>query len=126
MKQKFYICSHCGNITAYAEYRGAAISCCGEKMTEMIPNTTEGATEKHLPVIRVEDGICSITVGRTNHPMSTSHYIKWVSLDTKQGNQKKFLIPDTSPEISFALADGDEVVCAYAYCNLHGLWRANI
>ena len=34
------------------------------------------------------------------------------------------LKPGEKPEASFALCEGDEVVAAYAYCNLHGLWKA--
>ena len=29
-----------------------------------------------------------------------------------------------APEVTFALVDGDEVEAVYAYCNLHGLWKA--
>ncbi|MBO6061828.1 MAG: superoxide reductase, partial [Clostridia bacterium] len=28
------------------------------------------------------------------------------------------------PKAYFALVEGDEAVAAYAYCNLHGLWKA--
>ena len=34
------------------------------------------------------------------------------------------LAPEEAPEAAFALAEGDEVVAAYDYCNLHGLWKA--
>lgn len=31
MAQKFYICSHCGNIIAFAKDNGVPVFCCGEK-----------------------------------------------------------------------------------------------
>ena len=29
---------------------GVPVMCCGQKMTEIIPGTSDGAVEKHLPV----------------------------------------------------------------------------
>ena len=51
MSQKFYICSHCGNIIAFVKDKGVPVICCGEKMKEIIPGTTDAAVEKHVPVI---------------------------------------------------------------------------
>ena len=51
---KFYICKHCGNIIAYVRSSGVPVVCCGEPMQEIIPGTTDGALEKHVPVIEVE------------------------------------------------------------------------
>ena len=56
--------------------------------------------------------------------MLPEHYIEWISLHTKQGNQRKELKPGEKPEAYFALCDGDEVIAAYAYCNLHSLWKS--
>ena len=56
--------------------------------------------------------------------MLPEHYIEWVSLQSKCGNQRKQLRPGDAPEVSFALTDGDEVEAVYAYCNLHSLWKA--
>ena len=65
------------------------------------------------------------TVGASApHPMIAAHHIEWVSLQTKAGNQRKALVVDGAPEVTFALTDGDEVEAVYAYCNLHGLWKA--
>ena len=65
-----------------------------------------------------------VQVGSVAHPMIPAHYIEWVSLQTKAGNQRKALAPEQAPEVTFALTDGDEVEAVYAYCNLHGLWKA--
>ena len=98
--------------------------CCGQKMTELVPNTTEAATEKHIPVCSVEGNKVTVTVSTVEHPMQEEHYIQWISLETKQGNQRKVLKPGDAPKAEFMICDGDEVITAYAYCNLHGLWKA--
>lgn len=122
---KFYRCEHCGNIIAFAENRGVPVSCCGQKMTELVPNTTEAATEKHIPVVvSNQNGLVEIAVGSTLHPMLPEHFIGWVAIETKEGNQRKTL--SSTPTISFALVPGDELVAVYAYCNLHGLWKATV
>ena len=124
MEQKFYICSHCGNIIAKVKDVGVPVMCCGQKMTEIIPGTTEASHEKHIPVYQVEGNIVTVRVGAVDHPMTAEHFIEWVSLQTKQGNQRKVLTPGQEPVVRFALCEGDEVEAVYAYCNLHGLWRA--
>ena len=93
MEQKFYICKHCGNIIAKVKDTGVPVICCGEPMSEIIPGTTDAAVEKHVPVWTVENGIVHVKVGSVEHPMLPEHYIEWVSLHTKQGNQRKELHP---------------------------------
>ena len=124
MEQRFYICEHCGNIIAMVHDSGVPIMCCGQKMKEIIPGTTDAAKEKHIPVYEVKDNKVFVTVGEVEHPMQSEHYIEWVSLQTKYGNQRKVLKPGDAPKVCFALCEGDEVEAVYAYCNLHGLWKA--
>ena len=124
MEQKFYVCSHCGNIIAKVKDVGVPVMCCGQKMTEIIPGTTEASQEKHIPVYQVAGNLVTVRVGAVDHPMAAEHFIEWVSLQTKQGNQRKVLQPGQEPTVTFALCDGDEVEAVYAYCNLHGLWKA--
>lgn len=124
MEQKFYICEHCGNIIAKVKDTGVPVMCCGQPMKEIVPDTVEASVEKHIPVYTVEGNIVKVTVGSVEHPMAPEHFIEWVSLQTKQGNQRKTLKPGEKPEVSFALCEGDEVEAVYAYCNLHGLWKA--
>ena len=124
MEQKFYVCSHCGNIIAKVKDVGVPVMCCGQKMTEIVPGTTEASHEKHIPVYQVEGNIVTVRVGAVDHPMTAEHLIEWVSLQTKQGNQRKVLAPGQEPVVRFALCEGDEVEAVYAYCNLHGLWKA--
>ncbi len=124
MEVKFYVCRHCGNIIAYVENSGVAVVCCGEKMQEMIPNTSDGAGEKHVPVISQEGKIVSIKVSTVEHPSVAEHYIKWIALQTNRGVQFRRLNPGDKPEAHFALLEGEEPVAAFEYCNLHGLWKS--
>lgn len=121
---KFYICKHCGNIIAYVASSGVKVVCCGDPMTELVPNSTDAAQEKHVPVVKVEGKKVTVTVGSTLHPMTAEHHIEWIAIHTKQGNQRKPLDVSGKPEAVFMLADGDEFIEAFAYCNLHGLWKA--
>lgn len=124
MEQKFYFCEHCGNMVAVVKESGVPMVCCGQNMTELIPGTTDAAVEKHVPVFEVNGTIVNVTIGSVEHPMIPEHYIEWISLQTKQGNQRKKLNPGDAPKASFALMDGDEVEAVYEYCNLHKLWKA--
>jgi superoxide reductase len=123
----FYKCDLCGNfITFLTEKTASTPVCCGEPMHEVTPNTTDAATEKHVPVVSVDGSTVSVRVGSVEHPMTEEHYIQFIILETKTGSQKKDLKPGEKPEAVFALADGEEPVAAYEYCNLHGLWKADI
>lgn len=121
---KFFKCEHCGNIITMVEDKGVPVMCCGEKMKEMIPGTTDAATEKHVPVYEVEGSKVKVSVGEVEHPMLEEHFIQWVALETKEGSQIKYLKPGEKPEVCFEICEGDAVEAVYEYCNLHGLWRA--
>jgi superoxide reductase len=121
---KFYVCKHCGNIIVYAKSSGVPVVCCGEPMQELVANTVDAAREKHVPVIAVDGTKVTVTVGAVEHPMLDAHHIEWIVLETKHGYQRKELKPGEKPAAEFALAGDDEVIAAYAYCNLHGLWKA--
>lgn len=122
MELKFYRCKHCGKIIAIVNDTKVPTICCGEAMEELIPGTTDAAVEKHVPVITKNGNIIEVKVGSVEHPMAPEHYIEWIALRTKQGNQRKILKPGDAPIATFALVDGDEVIEAFAYCNLHSLW----
>ena len=124
MKMKFYRCSHCGQIIAIVKETGVPVVCCGEPMVEVIPGTTDASLEKHVPVFTVEGNKVQVSVGSAPHPMLPEHYIEWVAIQTKFGNQRKQLSPGDEPKACFSICDGDEVEAVYAYCNLHSLWKA--
>ena len=125
MKAKFYICRHCGNLAELVNNSGVPMVCCGQKMEALIPNTTDAAGEKHLPVVTVEGDLVKISVGSVNHPMLAEHFIEWVYLETDRGGHRKDLEVGKAPVVNFALAD-EKPVAVYAYCNLHGLWKAEL
>lgn len=120
---KFYLCTHCGNIIAYVRDKGVSVMCCGQKMQEIVPGAVDASLEKHVPVVKIDGTLVTVSVGTNAHPMEEAHSIEWIALETKEGNQRKCLAPGRLPEASFALCEGDTVIAAYAYCNLHGLWK---
>jgi len=124
--QKFFICKICGNIIGMIHASGVPVVCCGESMTELVPNTVDAAQEKHVPVVEVNGSLVTVTVGSVEHPMTEAHYIQWIYLMTEQGGQRKCLSPGEKPQAVFALTEGDKPISAFEYCNLHGLWKSDI
>ena len=120
---KFYKCAHCGNIITKIEDKGVPVFCCGQKIDELVPNTSDGAGEKHVPVVEVNGKEVKVVVGEVTHPMIEEHHIAWIYLYTNKGGQFKYLDHTGAPEAVFALAEGEELIAAYEYCNLHGLWK---
>ena len=120
---KYYVCEHCGNIVEKVVDKGVPVMCCGQKMTEMVPGTSDGAAEKHVPVVEVEGNVVTVKVGEVEHPMLEEHYIGWVAIKTEQGMQRKYLKAGEKPEVVFVLAEGDKLLETYEWCNLHGLWK---
>ena len=51
---KFYRCDVCGKIVAMVKETAVSTICCGKPMRELVPGTTDGAAEKHVPVYKVE------------------------------------------------------------------------
>ena len=126
MAKRFFLCGKCGNIVGLISEGGGTLSCCGEPMQELVPNTTDAAQEKHVPVVTFDRRGCEVTVqiGTAAHPMTPEHRIEWVHVQTEKGGQVKHLQAGDAPEAVFHLTDDDKPVAAFAYCNLHGLWKA--
>lgn len=122
---RFFKCMHCGNIIGVIHNAGVPMMCCGEKMQELIPGTVDAAVEKHVPVVSIEGNIVTVKVGEVEHPMVEEHFIQWVYLQTNRGGQRKCLKPGDKPEVKFALCD-ETPVAVFEYCNLHGLWKADV
>lgn len=122
MTMKFFKCRHCGKIIAIVNERNVPTICCGEPMSEMVPNTSDGAVEKHVPVYEVKDNVVTVTVGEVKHPMMENHYIEWIAIETNFGNQRKILKPGEEPVVKFALLEGEKVIRVVEHCNLHGLY----
>lgn len=122
---RFFVCEHCGNIVGLIHDAGVPMMCCGQKMKQLEPGTVEASAEKHIPVVTVEGDIVKVVVGSVAHPMTEEHSIQWVYLQTDRGGQRKCLLAGDEPVVTFALAN-EKPVAVFAYCNLHGLWKADI
>ena len=106
--KKLYKSKSCGTIVGKVFDDGGVLACCGEDMEELVPKTADSATK--------------VTVGSTLHPMTEEHHIQFIILETNLGFQRKALKVDGEPVATFAIQDGEKVVAAYEYCNIHGFW----
>ncbi|MBQ9806884.1 MAG: (2Fe-2S)-binding protein [Clostridia bacterium] len=122
---KFYICEHCGNIIGLIHDSGVPMMCCGQKMTKLEPGVVEASHEKHIPEVTVEGNSVRVVVGSVEHPMTEEHSILWVYLQTDRGGYRKCLEVGKAPAVAFTLVN-ERPIAVYAYCNLHGLWKAEI
>ena len=95
-------------------------------MLELKAGTTDAATEKHVPVVAEKDGKVFVQVGEVIHPMLENHFIEWIYLLTDKGGTFHFLKPGDEPKTVFALLEDEVPLEVYEYCNLHGLWKADL
>lgn len=117
----FYKCGKCQSVAMELIPGDHA----GEKtFQELKANTVDASGEKHVPVITQNGDMVQVKVGELEHPMLEEHYIMWIYLETKQGGFLRKLCPGYKPEAEFRLCAEDQVVAAYGYCNLHGLWKS--
>jgi len=123
-ERRFCKCNLCGNIISFIENAGTDVSCCGEQMAEIKPNTTDAAVEKHIPVAVREGNKLIVTVGSVPHPMTAEHHIAWIVVAYDGRTQWIALPPTQAPSVDFMVSDSP--VTVYAYCNLHGLWVAEL
>jgi superoxide reductase len=126
LSPKFYACARCGNIVDLINDKSVPLVCCGEKMSQLVPNIVDASVEKHLPVITqaTADSI-SVQVGSVLHPMESGHHIAFVYVESTQGSQRKNLNINEEPKLTFCFSN-DKPTAVYAYCNLHGLWKTEI
>lgn len=121
---KLYKCKHCGNVAWKLVDSGVGMVCCGEAMSLMTPGTTDGALEKHVPVVKSADGKTVVQVGEVVHPMQAEHYIQFIAAERSDKNRVivQFLNPGETPEMT--VCGNPEGLTAYEYCNLHGFWKS--
>ncbi len=122
-KLQIYKCGVCGNMVEMIHEGAGELVCCGQPMTLQQENTTDGAKEKHVPVMEDTPDGCKVTVGSVKHPMEEKHYIEWIELIVEGKTFRKFLKPGDDPSSVF---EGVKTQGATAreYCNIHGLWKA--
>ena len=118
-RNEVYKCPECGNLVEVLVPSDKEL-CSFQLLKE---NTTDAATEKHVPVVEKIEGGYRVSVGEVEHPMTEAHYIQWIELLTNTNEVlRKYLTPTDKPVAEFK-TDATEVV-AREYCNLHGLWRS--
>lgn len=122
-KREVYKCQLCGTIVEVLHAGSCVPSCCGQDLVHMEEGAVDAAKEKHVPVIEKIDGGYRVTVGSVAHPMVEKHFIQWIELLTENCVLRRELQPEEAPEATF-LTDAQKV-SARAYCNLHGLWKAD-
>lgn len=123
---KFYKCKHCGNVVIQEVDGAGTLTCCGEAMEELIPNTVDAASEKHLPKVTVTDEGIDVVVGEVEHPMTEEHLINFIVFQKKCAH---FVIPQDPGKPAhgfFGTKTPEKVEAVYAYCNLHGLWKTEL
>jgi len=95
-------------------------------MELLVPGSVDAAVEKHVPCVTVDGNSVSVTVGSAPHPMLAEHSIKWIYFKSEQGGQRRELKAGDEPAAEFCFAEGDKPLAVFAYCDLHGLWEADI
>lgn len=120
-KNEIYKCEKSGLMVEVLQDAEGTPMCCGEPMKLLRENMTDGAKEKHVPVVEKIEGGYRVTVGSVEHPMTDAHYIQWIELVTPTGVLRHNLTPQDKPVAEFK-TDATEVE-AREYCNLHGLWK---
>lgn len=123
---KILKCPVCGNIVELIEDHGVPVMCCGQKMVELQANTTDAATEKHVPLLSYDGGVLTAIVGAVEHPSVAEHYINFIIAVAGNKVLRADLKPGDKPAAKFNLGDYQGMVTVYEYCNLHGLWKAEI
>ena len=94
--------------------------------TLLTPNTTDGAHEKHVPVIEISNDMVKVSVGSVEHPSLPAHYIEFIALQTNKGFQMKWGKAGDKPQAVFKVSEDETILAAFEYCNLHGLWKATL
>ena len=117
-----YACSVCKNMVEVIHAGGGTLVCCDLPMDLLAENTTDAAREKHLPVLEKVAGGIKVKVGTIAHPMEEKHYIEWIEVLVDGKAYRQFLVPGDAPQAVFPI-EGEQIT-ARAFCNLHGLWKA--
>lgn len=120
---RLFKCEICGNFVELIKDGGGTLVCCGQDMTAINLSTEETTFEKHIPVVTKEGTKITVTVGSVLHPMIETHYIEWIAVSEGSVITKKHLNPNEQPIAEFEVTTDTYEV--YAYCNLHGLYKAN-
>lgn len=117
------VCEKCGatvEILKDCTCENCGISCCGQPMHEVTPNSVDASKEKHLPVYEV---VGNYIVATVNHVMEEAHHIEYIALVSDKINAKKYLKVGEPARVIFPYVKGAKL---YASCNLHGIWETEV
>jgi superoxide reductase len=121
-RQEVYVCQQCGHVAEILRTGSGTMVCCDRPMRISEENTADASKEKHTPAVARAGGEVTVTVGSVPHPMAEDHYIEWIELVQGESTTRRFLKPGSVPQATFDVAQGP--VTTRAYCNLHGIWKA--
>lgn len=125
MEERFYLCNTCHNLAILAIASGITPYCCGDDMIRYVANMPEGETDTHTPIVtRIDNRTISVRVGKSNHPRREDHCIRFICLQTDIGGIIQYIGPGEAPEAVFHC--NGTPLSVYAYCNRHGLWKADV
>ena len=113
-------CSKCGTVVHLFGDKDTSLACCGEEMKTLTPNSVDAAIEKHVPTYEIKDGKIYVKV---DHVMEEEHYIEWISIVFGEKEVTTYLAPGKGATAHCKYVPGSTV---YAYCNKHGLWKADV
>ncbi|MFH1214084.1 MAG: desulfoferrodoxin [Candidatus Neomarinimicrobiota bacterium] len=123
-RSQIYKCEICGNIVEVQHEGAGQLVCCGQPMKLMEENTSDGAKEKHVPVIEKLADSYKVSVGSVLHPMLENHFIEWIELIADGQVFRQYLKPGDTPVAVFKVNAAK--VTAREYCNIHGLWKGTL
>ncbi len=122
IEKQIYKCEECGDMIEVIKPGCGNYSCHGKPMKLLVENTTDAATEKHVPVIEKIEGGFKVKIGSVAHPMEEKHYIEWIEITDDKGRAyRQHLAPGQAPEAIFQI--DSEKIFAREHCNIHGLWK---
>ena len=124
-RDTFYKCEICGNMVVKVVEGGGQVTCCGQPMNVIEPNTNDAAQEKHVPDVSVDGDVIAVNVGSVDHPMADDHYIQWIYVVTEEGVIARCLKPGEAPHADIVLG-GQKPLSVLEYCNKHGLWKTEL
>ena len=80
MNQPKFFATKSGDVLAALICGNGSLSCGGQAMEYLNANTSDGASEKHVPVVEMEGGTLKVSVGSVIHHKTKEPTIASVSL----------------------------------------------
>lgn len=118
-----YHCNKCNQTVVSTTILANPISCCGEEMNRIVPGTSDGSAEKHIPQFTIDETTITVNVGSVPHPMEKTHHIEWIAIVTDKSLQIKFIPHEKEPTAVFHIEADETLKSVYSFCNIHGLWK---